>query len=216
MKVLCLIPSPMEVNLLEDLLSCAPGTLACCGVGPVDAALGALEHLRKDPPQACLLADIGGTRDEARLPVGSLLWGTAVRNEAVGAGGGEDFIDLEGMALEGVEAPGEISLMALHDVGLSEEVAPLQGVIGTVAAASASYEEAETRQRLRPEVLVEEMEGWAVARACQRAGVPLGILRAVSNVAGDRRHETWAVKEALATLASVLAPLFSPSGEVEA
>ena len=58
-----------------------------------------------------------------------------------------------------------------------------------------------------PDVPVEEMEGWGVALACRRAGVPLMIVRAVSNAAGDRDPSHWDAEGAMEALAAVLYPL---------
>ncbi len=41
------------------------------------------------------------------------------------------------------------------------------------------------------------MEGFAVALACRFAGVPLAIVRGISNAVGDRRFERWQMPEAL-------------------
>ena len=44
------------------------------------------------------------------------------------------------------------------------------------------------------------MEGHAVAVACLAADVPLSIVRAVSNEAGDREKSRWHVPEAMALI----------------
>jgi futalosine hydrolase len=45
---------------------------------------------------------------------------------------------------------------------------------------------------------VESMEGAAVVHACLRMGVPVGEVRAVSNMVGDRDRGAWRVREAAA------------------
>jgi futalosine hydrolase len=42
------------------------------------------------------------------------------------------------------------------------------------------------------------MEGFAVALSCALAGVPLSIVRGISNQVGDRAPENWAIPRALA------------------
>jgi futalosine hydrolase len=42
-----------------------------------------------------------------------------------------------------------------------------------------------------------------VALACRLAGVPLTIIRGISNTAGDRDHARWRVPEALAAAAGL-------------
>jgi futalosine hydrolase len=80
----------------------------------------------------------------------------------------------------------------------------VQGVIGTVAAASGSREEAAAWRARHPDVLVEEMEAHAVAAACARAGVPLAVLRAVCNECGDRELARWELQGAFAALNAAL------------
>ena len=45
------------------------------------------------------------------------------------------------------------------------------------------------------------MEGFAVALACRLAGVPLLIVRGISNTAGDRDTIRWQIEAALAAAA---------------
>ena len=47
------------------------------------------------------------------------------------------------------------------------------------------------------------MEGFAVAVACRLAGVPLKIIRGISNHAGDRQHSRWKITEALLSAAAL-------------
>ena len=87
------------------------------------------------------------------------------------------------------------------------------GTVGTVAAASSDAAAAAGWARRHPDVRVEEMEGWAVALACRRAGVPLTVVRAVGNVCGDRDVAGWRTAEAMAALDAVLAALLhAPPG----
>jgi len=41
------------------------------------------------------------------------------------------------------------------------------------------------------------MEGFSVAAACRFAGIPLRIVRGISNQAGDRNKENWRVRDAM-------------------
>jgi futalosine hydrolase len=47
------------------------------------------------------------------------------------------------------------------------------------------------------------MEAFAVAFACQRAGLPLTVVRGISNIAGERDKSQWRVKPALDAARSV-------------
>lgn len=60
--------------------------------------------------------------------------------------------------------------------------------------------------------LLENMEGFAVALACARAGVPLAQLRVVSNRVGSRAPEHRAFGPALAALGTHVHNLLAPRG----
>src|SRR5439155_15243049 len=68
----------------------------------------------------------------------------------------------------------------------------------TTCAASDSAAHAAIRRARFPDALAEDMEGFGVALACRLAGVPLSIVRGVSNVAGERDPARWRIPAALA------------------
>ena len=65
-----------------------------------------------------------------------------------------------------------------------------------MCAASATPAEAKHRYH-RYGSAAEDMEGFAVAMACQLQDVPLEIIRGISNVAGDRKKLNWQIEAAL-------------------
>jgi futalosine hydrolase len=195
-SLLLLVPSALE----RARLAPPPGVeLLACGVGVVAAALATSERLQRGRVEAVLLAGLCGTRDALRAPLRALVVGSAARNEAVGAGRGREFVETAQMPLQPGDAPPD--LLPLRDLSVPGAV---RGVIGTVAAASTSPEEAAAWRARHPDVLVEEMEAHAVAAACARAGVPLSVLRAVCNACGDRAIARWDVAGALAALQAAL------------
>ena len=202
--LLLLVPSELERSRLRlpgpGVEGAAGAELLVCGVGLAAAAATCAARLAAGGVERCVLVGLAGTRDPQAAPPGALVAGRAVRNEAVGAGHGATFLDASEMGLPPADALPD--LLALAPPGA--RVPAAAGVIGTVAAASASPEEAAQWRARHPDVLVEEMEGWAVALACRRAGVPLTILRAVSNVAGDRDRRRWELPRAFAALQAAL------------
>jgi futalosine hydrolase len=225
-----LVPSGFEQGLLELPEGDGRERFAC-GVGPVAAGIEAARLLARRRPDHCWLVGLAGTRDPARAPVGAVVLGEAVRNEAVGAGWGEGFVDLGGMGLDGDGAgqpdllalalPGEaararaVAALAALPAGAGPRPVLAVGVVGTVAAASGDAAAAAQWAARHPDVLVEEMEGWAVALACHRAGVPLSLVRAVGNVCGDRHLPGWRTVEAMVALDAVLAALLLAPGADE-
>ena len=89
MSVLVLVPTALEAAGL-DLPAETPS--AICGVGPVAAALGTAAALATERPSSCLRVGLAGTRDPERAPLGQVVVGTSVRNEAVGCGQGSTFL----------------------------------------------------------------------------------------------------------------------------
>jgi len=175
---LLLVPTALEREGL-DLVDIGRWKVALCGMGPVAAAAEAARRLSSEPFAACVLVGLGGSRDLARAPIA-------------------DALDLAAPAGWQPDAEG---------ARLMEGVAVREGALGTVATTSASLEQAGGWARRHPDVLVEEMEGHAVAVACLAADVPLSIVRAVSNKAGDREKSRWDVAGSLSALGRVLPAL---------
>ena len=74
---------------------------------------------------------------------------------------------------------------------------PRPAALLTVCSATATEAVACERRDLFPGAVAEDMEGFAVALACRLAGVPLAIVRGISNAVGDRRFERWQMPEAM-------------------
>ena len=77
------------------------------------------------------------------------------------------------------------------------------GMLLTCCAASANAQEAAARRDRFPEAVAEDMEGFGVAMACALAGVPLQIVRGISNEVGDRDHRNWQINTALTAAATL-------------
>ena len=200
-SILILVPSALE----RERLDLPDESIAMCGVGLVEAALGTARILAERRPEHVWLAGLGGSRDLERAPLGALVVGSSVRNEAIGAGHGAGFLGLSDMGLadEGDELELVVPELPLPGVEV------LVGALGTVGATSAGAEEAAGWHAVHPDVLVEEMEGYAVARAAWAAGVPLSIVRGVSNVAGDRNKARWDIDGACHRLQTILGALLA-------
>lgn len=78
----------------------------------------------------------------------------------------------------------------------------------TVATVSGTLRRAE-ELAARHAGLTENMEGFPLALAAFRAGVPFAEIRAVSNLVGDRRPEAWDIPASLAALSRSASLLFS-------
>jgi len=148
-----------------------------CGIGPVDAAAATARALAERRPTALLHVGIAGARG---LAVGTTVIGT----EAV-------YCDL-GAAIPVVDrvAPDTRLLAALR--AAFPDLAALP--IGTSARVGG------TATGLQ----VEAMEGFAVLRAAELAGVPAVEVRVVANEIDEPDRAKWRFDEALETLAEIL------------
>jgi futalosine hydrolase len=155
--------------------------VATCGFGLAAAGGGAAHAIATNAEAAArgvVLVGAAGTYDERRAPLATALVAGWVRCHGIGAAG-------QSAAELGL---GDPDLVELADAGPE---------IVSVAAASAGPAEAAALAGRYPAAIAEEMEGYAVALAARRFGVPLIVVRGISNRAGDRDHDGWRLAEAL-------------------
>jgi len=167
----------LVVAATERELAGADGaaTLAC-GIGPVEAAAATAQALVVQPPAAVLHVGIAGARgiEVPELVIGS----EAVYEDAAG----------------GLLVPGRVK----PDAGLldgAQRALPRAHVmpIGTSARVGGTSG-----------CTVEAMEGFAVLRAAELAGVPAVEVRAVSNEIDEPDRARWRFDDALAALEQAL------------
>jgi futalosine hydrolase len=151
---------------------------ACCGVGPVEAALRTAQALSGRDVTAVLHIGIAGARtiEGPALVLGS---------ESVYC----DVID-EGSTFPRLEriAPDTALLAAVREALPEAHVAPIS-----------------TSGRIGGGDDVEAMEGFGVLRAAQLAGVPAVELRAISNAVNEPDRTKWRFDDAFALLADAVA-----------
>lgn len=208
---LVLVPTDLERRLLAPALAVggpADPLLELCGFGPVAAAARTAALLVARRPDRVLLVGIAGRLDDA-LQLGAAYRFDRVACHGVGTGSGAAFVPAEtlgwpqwpGGPADPATAVGDIiDLLPAFGGGL-----PASGLLLTACAASANAADVAARRSLFPSAVAEDMEGFGVALACRLAGVPLAIVRGISNAAGDRDHAHWQISEAAAAAASLAA-----------
>jgi futalosine hydrolase len=149
-------------------------TLAC-GIGPVEAAIATAQALAEERPLAVLHVGIAGARGLDPL---SLVLGT----ESV-------YCDAAGPLVPALALPHAGLLARVHEAVPEALLRP----IGTSARVGGSHT-----------VEVEAMEGFAVLRACELAGVPAVELRVIANEIDEPDRSRWRFDEAFETLAETL------------
>jgi futalosine hydrolase len=168
------------------------------GVGPVEASCALADALAKRPYALVVNAGIAGALDGAA---------------AVGDGVvvGDDTMELALESGAPLDLPRGITLVerSASDAGLVGRLRKkgfpvLHGI--TVARVTSS--EATARRLRERGAQVESMEGFAVLRAAERAGVPAIELRGISNRCGNRETSGWDFAAGATGLRRVLDALF--------
>jgi nucleoside phosphorylase len=170
----------LVVAATERELAGADGAAtAICGIGPVEAALATARAIDEVGPDALLHVGIAGaaTLDPPAVVLGS---------EAVYC----DIVDPLARIPRVERVEPDRALLATARAALPDAVAL---PIGTSARVGGGRR-----------VDVEAMEGFAVLRAAQVAGVPALELRAISNRVDEVDRSLWRFDEALEVLADAL------------
>ena len=164
------------------------------GVGPVDAAARVGFALGRAPYEVVINAGIAGAM-------------RGVANVGDGVVVGEEMIELDLETGERIHLPpgNVLADRVPADGQLIEAVTALgfplvRGItVSRVTATDA------TALRLRERgAEIETMEGFAVLRAAQLAGVPAIEVRGISNIVGDRDRSGWDIEAGLRGLREVL------------
>lgn len=190
-----------------------PWLVCITGVGPVNAALAMGLILARHPDiHAVLNMGLAGTFDTARAPLGSAVLITEEIWPEYGLAD-DTGVDAAGLGFpqweEGSrQVVDRLPLSApLEALGLHAPSQLIHGASLTVAGVTNSPARA-ARLHRRYNALTENMEGFAVALACARQGVPLLEMRTISNRVGSRAPADRNFGGALAQLGTVLASLF--------
>ena len=219
---------------LSAALSAAQTEVAVCGFGPIAAAASTARLLSTRRTKWVILAGIAGSYGSELplgsawqvervgswgIGVGSgsdfrlgweLGWNqvssptTAPKMPMTNPGAG-----ISGVGISGVGSLESGEVIPLYTAPLVRG-GPNAGLSLTCTAASNSAADCELRRRNFPQAVFEEMEGFGVALAClehQKAtgqAIASGMVRGVSNVAGDRNKAHWQIAPALAAVAELL------------
>jgi nucleoside phosphorylase len=159
----------------RELTGVAGARAIACGIGPVEAALAAGSALAEERPSAVLHVGIAGARGLEPL---ALVLGT----ESV-------YCDAAGPLVPALALPDADLLARLHEAVPRALLRP----IGTSARVGGSHT-----------VQVEAMEGFAVLRACELAGVPAVEVRVVANEIDEPDRALWRFDDAFAALGETL------------
>jgi len=152
-----------------------------CGIGPVEAAVATAQALAVQAPAAVLHVGIAGARG---IPVPALVLGSeSIYEDAV-----------EGGLVPGRVRPDADLLARAREALPDAHVLPI-GTSARVGGTSGCT--------------VEAMEGFAVLRAAELAGIPAVEVRAVSNEIDEPDRALWRFDDALAALEAAVPRLLA-------
>lgn len=211
-STLVLVPTELERGTLLSLgaLPVRPEGIQLVGFGPIAAAARCALLLAELRPRRVLLIGIAGSFDAQLLPLGSAHLFGEVWMDGVGASAGSGRDPLLPSQLGFPQWPGQADQPPVFEQ-LSLSVPPGHAArrLLCVASASGNAQEASDRSRRFPGVQAEEMEGFGVALACRMQGLPLAIVRGISNRVGDRQSANWDWKAALGSAHGLALELLS-------
>ena len=176
-------------------------SIELCGFGVVAAGVTTSKLIAQLQPTQVILLGIAGSYC-SQLPVGSATCFRQVCCHGIGAGSGDDFKTATSMGFHFVDSPEarigerlELSWPAKLLDGMPGEKQP---TLLTCASASGNKADVARRLALHSDAVAEDMEGYAVALACELSGLTRRyIVRGISNVSGDREHTNWQIDDAL-------------------
>lgn len=195
--LLALVPTQLERDGIARHVDIE---CALCAFGPIVAAARTVQLIAECRPEKVLLLGIAGGFDDG-AEVGTAYMFREVACYGVGVGSGDEFQTASAMGWAQWSDRGATinERLGLHiPAGRSTVIGEL---LLTTPSISSHQGDARRRRELFPRAIAEDMEGFGVAVACHLSGVPLTIVRGISNVVGDRDHQNWRVDDALAAVA---------------
>lgn len=159
-----------------------------CGMGPVEAAAATARAVAESPPDAIVHVGIAGAKTLA--PPALVLGSESVYCDIAG--------DRDSILPRVERVDPDAGLLVVARKALPEaHVLPI-ATSARVGGGTACE--------------VEAMEGFAVLRAAELAGVPALEIRTVSNLVGERDRSRWRFDEAFAALETALTRLVAELG----
>jgi len=208
-RSLILVPTEYELAHLQPRLTpvieSVGAVVAICGFGPVASGITTARLLAKSVPESVILIGIAGSLNPS-AKIGTAGVFSTVGCYGIGAGSGCHFKSASELGWTQWSDPesGQVFDDTIRLSEPSNETNSHDPVLLTVCAASASPEDVTDRIRRFPNAVAEDMETFSVAMACRMAGIPLTVIRGISNIAGDRNKTNWDVAAALDAAATLM------------
>ena len=165
--------------------------VVCTGVGAVNAAYALTRFLDREPVEGILVCGIAGAYPGARLPIGSVVCAESECYGDLGADSPGGFLDMRVLGFPVVSGVNPLYNVLPMRIFPAARRAPFV----TVNTCTGNDEDARAIEA-RTGGAVESMEGAAIAHVAALAGIPVGEIRGISNLVGNRDRSAWRVKDA--------------------
>ena len=138
------------------------------------------------------MCGIGGAYPGSGLPIGSVVCAESECYGDLGADSPDGFLDMQALGFA-CSLPGAAPLYNV----LPMQIFPAARRARFVTMNTCTGNDADARAiEARTGGGVESMEGAAIAHVAALAGIPVGEIRGISNLVGNRDRGAWRVKEA--------------------
>lgn len=199
-RLLVLVPTDLELDLASPRLL-EQYSAKVCGFGAISSGIETSRLLASGHYQHIVLIGIAGTYDADVLPPGSACSFGSVACFGIGADEGEGYqgprvLGQPQTYLKNKACFDELPLEALPSSG--------EGMLLTVCSAAGNDQQVGQRRKAFPQAIAEDMEAFSVALAGAKWGVPVSVIRGISNRAGDRDHTGWQIRSAMKAAVELL------------
>ncbi|WP_368505833.1 futalosine hydrolase [Alkalihalophilus sp. As8PL] len=170
------------------------------GVGVAAAAATTAITLSSQPHRLVINAGIAGGFI-GRADVGSLVVANEIICADLGTETNEGFLPLDQIGLGATAV--KVDEVVKNKIITAFKQANRKVVAGQILTLSKVTGTKETTDQLMnrfPDAVAEGMEGFGVATAALKCGIPVLEIRSISNTIGPRDRESWKIKEALIEL----------------
>ena len=191
MPLLVCVATDLESGILRSRIADRHDVrIVRTGVGPVNAAHAVTVAILQDKPSAILVCGVGGAYPNSGLRVGDVVSAEMECYGDLGAASPQGFLDMKALGFAIVEDPQLYNdlPMQLFPTDRRIKFVTVSTCTGTDVAARSI--EARTRGG------VENMEGAAIAHVAHLHRIPVGEVRAISNVVTNRDTSKWKLKDA--------------------
>jgi len=165
------------------------------GVGAVNAAYALTRFLDRERVKAIMVCGIGGAYPGTGIPIGSVVCAESECYGDLGADSPGGFLDMQALGFPVVPSVVQ-GAVPLYNV-LPMQIFPAARRARFITMNTCTGNDADARAiEARTGGGVESMEGAAIAHVAALAGIPVGEIRGISNLVGNRDRNAWRVQEA--------------------